>query len=82
MEKKKRFNYIYNSDETFMYGKGYYLIFEGHDGKPLIETFYPTWEVNEMVDGVSVGILNKIKHLTDMGYVLDVYFITDLNQLL
>lgn len=82
MEKKKKFNYIYSDDKTLGYGVGYYIVFEGHDGKPLIDTFYPTWEVNEMVDGISVGVLNKIKYLISAGYQFDIWFKPNLKDLL
>lgn len=77
----RRFNFIYNNDETIGYGKGYYVIFEGHDKKLLMDTYYPIWEQNEQVDGVSVGILNKINHLIDMGYKLDIYMKVNLKEL-
>lgn len=77
----KRFNVIYNNDETIGFGKGYYVIFENHEGKPTVDCAYPTWEHNEMVDAVSVGLWNKIKYLIEIGYKLDIYYICDLKEL-
>lgn len=77
--KKKKFNIIYNSDEKKGFGKGYYVIYENYEGQPAMDTMYPTWEHNEQVDAVSVGIINKIKHLYDIGYVLDVYYCRDMD---
>lgn len=76
-EKKRKFNIIYNSDKKKGYGEGYYIVYENYEGKPTFDSMYPIWEQNEQVDGVSVGIINKIKHLYDMGYVLDVYYNRD-----
>ena len=78
---QNRFNFIYNNDETIGLGKGYYIIFEGYDKKIKWDSYYPTWEHNEQVDGVSVGILNKIQYLIDMGYKLDIYMKVNLKEL-
>ena len=74
MEKKKKFNIIYNNDEKKGYGKGYYIVYENYEGKPTFDCKYGTWEQNKDVDGVSVGIINRIKYLYDMGYILDTYY--------
>jgi len=79
--KKKRFNIIYNNDESIGFGKGYYIVFENHEGKPTLDCRYGTIEYNKDVDMVSVGILNKINYLYDMGYVLDTYYKVNLKDL-
>ena len=76
MEKKKRFNIKYYDKK-----KGYVIYFEGHDNKVYMDCFFPTWEENEQVDGVSVGIINRIKYLYDLGYVYDNWFDYDLDLL-
>lgn len=81
MERKHKFNWMYNADETIGFGKGYYIIFEGSNYEPMVDTMYKTWEYNEQVDGISVGILNKFRYLEDLGYVYDRNFIVDLKQL-
>lgn len=78
---KHRFNYLYNGDESIGFGKGYYIIFEGHDKQLRVDTYFPTWEQNEQVDGVSVGILNKISYLIDLGYQFDRYLKVNLKDL-
>ena len=81
MEKKKRFNIIYNNDDKIGYGKGYYIIYENYEGEPTFDSKYGTYEYSEDVDMVSVGILNKINHLYDMGYILDKYYNPNLKEL-
>ena len=81
MERKHKFNWVYNNDENIGFGKGYYIFFEGHDYKPLVDCMYPSWEQNEQVDGISVGILNKFRYLEDLGYVYDKNFRVDLKEL-
>ena len=73
---KKKYNIIYNNDKSKGFGIGYYLIFENHEKKPTLDTYYPTWQHNENVDAISVGIINKIKWLEDIGYKLDIYYNT------
>ena len=82
MEKRKKFNIIYNDNKELGFGEGYYIVYENYEGKSALDTMYPTWEHNEQVDAVSVGIINKIKYLYDIGYVLDVYYRPDLKELL
>lgn len=79
--KRKRFNWCYNNDETIGFGKGYYIYFEGHDGSIMIDSYYKSWEYNEQVDVVSVGILNKFKDLYYLGYQLDMYLAVNLKDL-
>ena len=74
---KKKFNIIYNNDENIAWGKGYYVVFENHKGEPTIDSKYGTYEYSSEVDMVSVGIINKIKYLYDMDYILDVYYAKD-----
>ncbi len=81
MERKHKFNFIYNNDETIGFGKGYYFIFEGHDYTPMVETMYKCWEQNEHVDGISVGFINRFRYLENLGYVYDRNFIVDLKEL-
>lgn len=76
MRKKKRFNIKYYAKR-----KGYVIYFEGHDNKVYMDSFFPTWEQNEQVDGISVGIINKIKYMYDLGYVYDNWFDYDLDLL-
>lgn len=78
---KKKFNVIYNSDESIGLGKGYYIVYENHNHKPTFDSKYGTYEYSEEVDMVSVGIINKIKFLYDMGYVLDTYYSVDLKEI-
>lgn len=79
--KKHRFNWVYNSNEEIGFGKGYYLYFENYEFKPVFECKYGTYEYNPQCDMISVGFLNRIKHLVDLGYVYDPYFKIDLKQL-
>ena len=79
--KKCRFNFIYNSDKNIGNGEGYYIIFEGHDKSIMVDSYYKCIEYNEQVDMISVGILNKIKYLSDIGYKFDPYFTADLKDL-
>ena len=81
MEKKKRFNWKYNNDETIGFGKGYYIFFENYKGEPALDSMYPSWEHNEQVDAISVGFLNKFRYMEDLGYVYDKNFIVDLKEL-
>ena len=74
MEKKKRFNYIYNGDEKVGYGKGYYIIFEGHDGEVLIDAFYRINDIGHDNFTISTSILEHIKHLIDIGYEFDSWY--------
>ena len=74
MEKKKKFNIIWNSKENELWGKGYYIIYENYKGEPTFDSKYGIYEYSKEVDMVSVGILNKINHLYDMGYVYDRYY--------
>lgn len=78
---KKRFNIIYNDKEDIGYGKGYYIIFENHEKEPTFDCKYGICEYSKDVDMVSVGILNKIKRLYEMGYILDIYYQVDLKKL-
>jgi len=83
MEKKKRFNIIYNGDKTKCWGVGYYFIYENYKGEPTFDCKYGIYEYSKDVDMVSVGVINKINQLYDMGYILDKYYATniDINEL-
>ncbi len=76
MKKKKRFNIKYYAKRNM-----YVIYFEGNDNEVYIDTMFPSFEVNEQVDGVSVGIINRIKYLYDLGYVYDNWFDYDLDKL-
>lgn len=78
---KKRFNIIYNSNKDIGFGVGYYVIYENYEGQPTFECSFPIYEYSEQVDMVSVGILNKIYRLYELGYILDPYYIVDLKEL-
>lgn len=78
---KKRFNIIYNSNEDIGFGVGYYVVYENYKGEPAVDCQYRILEYSEQVDMVSVGIINKIYHLYDLGYILDPYYIVDLKDL-
>ena len=80
--KKRRFNIIYNNDKNIGMGEGYYIVFENYEGEPMLDSVYKTIEYNEQVDMVSVGILNKINYMYDMGWVLDKYYTPDIKDLL
>lgn len=80
--KKRRFNIIYNNNKKLGMGEGYYIVFENYEGEPMLDSVYKTIEYSEQVDMVSVGILNKINHLYDMGWVLDKYYTPELEKLL
>lgn len=75
------FNFIYNGDEKLGMGKGYYYFFQSLDKEPedLFGAFYPTKET-EHVDFVSVGILNQMKHSTDLGWKYNPYYHVDLEE--
>lgn len=75
MEKKKRFTIYYNKNDNIGFGKGYYFIYENYEGKPTFDCKYGTFEYSEDVDMVSVGLVNKIYYLYDMGYIFDKYYI-------
>ena len=79
--KKKKFNIVYNNDETVGMGKGYYFIYENYEGKPTFDSKYGTYEYSEQVDMVSVGVINKIKYMYEMGYELDIYYGTNLKEI-
>lgn len=81
MSRKKKFNVIYNGKEEIGFGCGYYVVFEGHDYKPCLDSVYHTWEHNESVDGVSCGLINKIIYLCDLGYVFDHWYCPDLKEM-
>lgn len=81
MEKKKKFNIIYNNDENVGYGKGYYFIFENYEGKPTFDSKYGTYEYSKDVDMISVGVINKIYRMYDLGYVFDRWYTVDLKEL-
>lgn len=74
--KKKRFSVVYNDNKEIAFGEGYYIIYEGYDGKPKYDSKYGTFSYSETVDMVSVGILNKINYFYDMNYVYDPYYFT------
>lgn len=78
---KKKFTIIYNKDENVGYGKGYYLIYENNEGKATFDSKYGTYEYSEDVDMVSVGILNKMFRMYDLGYVFDRYYPVNLKEL-
>lgn len=82
MKKERYFNFIYNDDEKLASGKGYYLFFQSLDNEPedLFAAFYPLVEGNEYVDYVSVGVLNQLKHYTDLGWRFNPYYRVDLNE--
>lgn len=74
MERKKKFTIYYNNDETIGFGKGYYIIFENFEGKPTFDSKYGTFEYSEFQDLVSVGLINKMFYMYDLGYVFDRYY--------
>ena len=76
---KKRFNIIWNDNEDIGFGKGYYFIYENYEGKPTFDCKYGVYEYNKEVDMVSVGVINKINHLYDLGYIYDNYYATNIN---
>ena len=80
--KKRRFNIIYNKDKNIGMGEGYYIVFENYEGEPMLDSVYKTIEYNEQVDMVSVGILNKINYMYDLGWVLDKYYTPNIKDLL
>lgn len=81
MKKERYFNFIYNGDEKLGMGKGYYYFFQSLDDEPedLLGAFYPIKET-EQVDFVSVGILNRMKQDTDMGWRYNPYYTVDLTK--
>ena len=81
MKSKKRFNILYNADKNIGFGVGYYIVYENYEGKPTFDCKYGTIEYNKDVDMISVGIINKINYLYDMGYVLDKYYCPKLKDL-
>lgn len=74
MKSKKRFNILYNADKDIGFGVGYYIVYENYKGEPTFDCKYGTFDYSEEVEMVSVGIINKIYRLYNMGYVLDIYF--------
>ena len=82
MKKERYFNFIYNNDEKLGSGKGYYLFFQSLDdeAEDLFAAFYPLVEGNEYVDYVSVGVLNQLKHYTDLGWKFNPYYRVDLEK--
>ena len=81
MDRSKRFNYVYNSDDKLGYGKGYYIIFEDNEGSPAFDSYYPIYEKDETMDCVSVGLLNKLDHIYLLGWRLDLGYTVDLNEI-
>lgn len=81
MEKKRRFKIYYNDDETIGFGKGYYFIYENYEGKPTFDSKWGIFEYNEDVDMVSVGVINKIYEMYDLGYVFDRYYSFNFKEL-
>jgi len=80
-KKRKKFNIVYNNDENIGFGKGYYIIYENYEGQPTFDCKYGVLEYNENVDMVSVGIINKIYYMYDMGWELDIYYGKDLKKI-
>lgn len=80
---KPKFNFIYNDDVELGFGKGYYMFIQGianeNKGQDLFTTYYPLIETKN-VDFVSVGLLNEIRHNTEMGWVYDKYYHVDLTK--
>lgn len=81
MEKKKRFTIYYNSNEKSGLGKGYYFIYENNNGKPTFDSKFGVFEYNKQIDMVSVGLINKIYQLYDLGYIFDKYYTFDFDKL-
>ena len=81
MEKKKRFNIIYNDNKEIGFGEGYYIIYENYEGEPTYDSMYRIYNYNEQTDMVTVGLINKIYHLYDLGYELDIYYKPNLKEL-
>ena len=81
MEKKKRFNVIYNNDENIGYGKGYYVVYENYEGNPTFDSCYHVIEIDENHDAISIGLLNKFEHMYYLGYVFDYGYAFNLKDL-
>ena len=79
--KKKKFNIIYNADKDIGFGVGYYIVYENNKGEPTFDSKYGIYEYSEEVDMVSVGLINKIYHLYEMGYILDIFYCPKLKDL-
>ncbi len=73
--KKPKFNVIWNEDEKIGFGKGYYIIFEDHEGKPMMDHYYSIGTNKEWHDleVVSVDIISNIKNMINIGYEFDIY---------
>ena len=81
MEKKKRFTIYYNGNEKLGFGIGYYFIYENYEGKPTFDSKWGVFEYSEDIDMVSVGVINKIYKLYDLGYIFDKYYSFDFEKL-
>ena len=81
MERKRKFTIYYNSNKNLGCGEGYYVIFENNFGEPTVDSKYGILEYNKDIDMVSVGLINKLYQMYDLGYIFDKYYTFDFEKL-